>query len=190
MIGYLTLAQSQGEMERLLIELVQAGIDEERLKELFPGILGGIDIDLIKKIKLQQRIVSPVSLWKIAAPVMMASNNWAVSGWKTASGKPILSNDPHLEVNRLPNVWYEIVLKTEDRYAIGATMPGAPAILIGRNPDLAWSVTYSFMDGIDSWIEYCREGKYWREPDRWIQFAEREEKIKRKKKDPFKVVFF
>ena len=190
MIGYLTLAQSQGEMERLLIELVQAGIDEERLQELFPGILGGIDIDLIKKIKLQQRIVSPVSLWNIAAPVMMASNNWAVSGWKTVSGKPILSNDPHLEVNRLPNVWYEIVLKTEDRYAIGATMPGAPAILIGRNPDLAWSVTYSFMDGIDSWIEYCREGKYWREPDRWIQFAEREEKIKRKKKDPVTVVFF
>jgi len=190
MIGYLTLAQSQGEMERLLIELVQAGIEEERLQELFPGILGGIDIDLIKKIKLQQRIVSPVSLWNIAAPVMMASNNWAVSGWKTVSGKPILSNDPHLEVNRLPNVWYEIVLKTEDRYAIGATMPGAPAILIGRNPDLAWSVTYSFMDGIDSWIEYCREGKYWREPDRWTQFSEREEKIKRKKKDPVTVVFF
>jgi len=189
MVGYLTLAQSQGEMERLLIELVQAGIDEERLKELFPGILGGIDIDLVKKIKLQERIVSPVSLWNIAAPVMMASNNWAVSGWKTASGKPILSNDPHLEVNRLPNVWYEIVLKAEDRYVIGATMPGAPAILIGRNSDLAWSVTYTFMDGTDSWIEYCKKGKYLREPDRWIQFAEKEEIIKRKKKDPVKVVF-
>jgi penicillin amidase len=189
MIGYLTLAQSQGEMERLLIELVQAGIDEERLKELFPGILGGMDIDLVKKIKLQERIVSPVSLWNVAAPLMMASNNWAVSGWKTASGKPILSNDPHLEVNRLPNVWYEIVLKTEDRYVIGATMPGAPAIIIGRNSDLAWSATYTFMDGTDSWIEYCKKGKYFREPDRWIQFAEKEEIIKRKKKDPVKVVF-
>ena len=57
MIGYLTLAQSQGEMERLLIELVQAGIDEERLQELSPGILKGLDIDLIKKIQLQERIV-------------------------------------------------------------------------------------------------------------------------------------
>ena len=107
MIGYLTLAQSQGEMERLLIEFVQAGMDEERLNELFPGILGGLDIDLIKKIELQERIVSPVSLWNLAAPLMMASNNWAVSGKKTVSGKPILANDPHLEVNRLTNVWYE-----------------------------------------------------------------------------------
>ena len=49
MIGYLTLAQSQGEMERLLIELVQAGIDEQRLNELFPGILGGSILILSKR---------------------------------------------------------------------------------------------------------------------------------------------
>ncbi|MBW1869195.1 MAG: penicillin acylase family protein, partial [Deltaproteobacteria bacterium] len=155
MIGYLTLAQSQGEMERLLIEFVQAGMDEERLNELFPGILGGLDIDLVKKIELQERLVSPPSLWNIAAPLMMASNNWAVSGKKTVSGKPILSNDPHLEVNRLPNVWYEMVLETIDGYAMGGTMPGAPALLVGRNQNLAWSATYTFMDGTDSWIEKC-----------------------------------
>ncbi|MBU8849671.1 MAG: penicillin acylase family protein [Desulfobacterales bacterium] len=190
MVGYLTLAQSQGEMQRLFIECVQAGLDEERLNELFPGILGGVDFDLIKKIKLAERLVSPVSLWNIAAPLMMASNNWAVSGKKTASGKPILSNDPHLEVNRLPNIWYEIVLKTKDRYAMGGTMPGVPALLVGRNPDLAWSATYTFMDGTDSWIEKCNEGKYLREPDIWSDFIQREEIIKRKKKDPVKVVFY
>lgn len=190
MIGYLTLAQSQGEMERLFIEFVQAGMDEERLNELFPGILEGLDIDLIKKIKLQQRLVSPVSLWNTAAPLMMASNNWAVSGKKTASGKPILSNDPHLEVNRLPNVWYEMVLKTKDRYAMGGTMPGAPALLVGRNPDLAWSATYTFMDGTDSWIEKCKDGKYMRGHGEWTHFTEREEIIKRKKKDPVKAIFY
>ncbi|MCD4720981.1 MAG: penicillin acylase family protein [Desulfobacula sp.] len=190
MIGYLTLAQSQGEMERLFIEFVQAGMDEDRLNELFPGILGGLDMDLIKKIKLADRLVSPASLWNIAAPVMMASNNWAVSGKKTASGKPILSNDPHLEINRLPNIWYEIVLKTKDGYAMGGTMPGAPALLVGRNQDLAWSATYTFMDGIDSWIEKCKDGKYMCEPDKWSHFIERKETIKRKKKDSVKVVFY
>ena len=189
MIGYLTLSQSQGEMERLLIEFVQAGMDEERLNELFPGILGGLDIDLVKKIGLQERLVSPPSLWN-GAPLMMASNNWAVSGKKTVSGKPILSNDPHLEVNRLPNVWYEMVLKTTEGYAMGGTMPGAPALLVGRNRNLAWSATYTFMDGTDSWIEKCKEGKYMREPDKWGDFTEREELIKRKKKDPVKVIFF
>ncbi len=190
MIGYLTLAQSQGEMERLFIEFVQAGMDEERLNELFPGILGGLDIDLIKKITLQERLVSPASLWNTAAPLMMASNNWAVSGKKTASGKPILSNDPHLEVNRLPNIWYEMALKTKDGYAMGGTMPGAPALLVGRNPDLAWSATYTFMDSSDSWIEKCKDGSYFREPCEWTPFAERQEIIKRKKKDPVKVVFY
>ena len=177
-------------MERLLIELVQAGMDTERLKELFPRILGGLDIDLIKKIKLQERIVSPASLWDIAAPVMMKSNNWAVSGRKTASGKPILANDPHLEIKRLPNVWYEMVLKNKDWYAMGGTMPGVPAILVGRNPDLAWSATYTFMDSTDSWVEQCKNGGYLREPEKWLRFTEREEIIKRKKKEAVKVVFY
>ncbi|MBW2612693.1 MAG: penicillin acylase family protein [Deltaproteobacteria bacterium] len=189
MVGYLTLAQSQGEMERLFIEFVQAGIDTEKLDELFPGILGELDIDLVKKIRLQERLVSPVSLWNLAAPLMMASNNWAVSGKKTASGKPMLANDPHLEINRLPNVWYEIVLQTEDTHAMGATMPGLPAIIVGRNPELAWSATYTFMDSTDSWIEKCKNGAYLREPDQWVPFDAREETILRKKKDPVTVVF-
>lgn len=190
MIGYLTLAQSQGEMERLFIEFVQAGMDEARLNELFPGILGGLDTDLVKKIKLSDRLVSPASLWNIAAPVMMASNNWVVAGKKTTSGKPVIANDPHLEVNRLPNVWYEMALKTADSYAMGGTMPGAPALLVGRNPDLAWTATYTFMDATDSWIEKCKDGKYFREPDQWVAFSQRKEVIQRKKKAPVTVTFY
>ncbi len=190
MIGYLTLAQSQGEMERLLIEMIQAGLDETKLHELFPKILGGLDMDLIKEIKLQERIVSPASLWNIAAPLAMASNNWVVSGTKTASGKPILSNDPHLEVNRLPNVWYEMAVKTGEGYSVGANMPGIPALLVGRNNNVSWGATYTFMDGTDSWIEKCSGGKYLRSTDQWIPFRERKEIIKRKKKDPVTVTFY
>jgi len=190
MIGYLTLAQSQGEMERLFIEMVQAGVDEARLHDLFPGILGGMDMALIKRIWLEERLVDPVSLWNIAPAVMMASNNWVVSGGKTASGAPMLANDPHLEVNRLPNVWYEMVLKTDDTYAMGGTMPGAPALLVGRNPHLSWGATYTFMDGTDSWIEHCKNGKYRRGEDAWEPFTRREEVIHRKKKGPITVVFY
>ncbi|MEE4607257.1 MAG: penicillin acylase family protein [Desulfobacteraceae bacterium] len=190
MIGYLTLAQSQGEMERLLIELVQVGLDRERLDELFPGILGGLDVELIQKIDLQERIVAPAALWNLAAPAAMASNNWVVSGQKTASGMPILANDPHLEINRLPNVWYEVVVKIAGRWAMGANMPGVPALLIGRNPDLAWGATYTFMDATDSWIEKCKDGCYWREPEGWVPFKKRTETIRRKKKAPVVVTFY
>lgn len=190
MLGYLTLSQSQGEMERLLVEMVQAGISEEKLHELFPGILQELDVGLIKKIKLQERIVSPPSLWNTGAPQFMASNNWVVSGERTASGKPILANDPHLEVNRLPNIWYEAVLKTPDRYLMGASIPGLPAVLIGRNPDLAWGATYTFMDATDAWIEYCKDGRYYREPGEWQAFHQRRETIFRKKKTSVEVVFY
>jgi penicillin amidase len=190
MIGYLTLAQSQGEMERFFLELVQAGVDEERLHELFPGILGELDVELLKKIRLQERIVSPESLWNIAPPLMMASNNWVVSGGKTRSGKPILANDPHLEVNRLPNVWYEIAMTAGGRYAIGATMPGVPAVLVGRTPDLAWGATYTFMDATDSWVEKCANGSCWREDEGWRPFRHRKEVIKRRKKAPLEKIFY
>jgi penicillin amidase len=168
MVGYLTLAQSQDEIERLLVELVQGDISKEKLDELFPGILAGLDIDLIKKVTLNERIVPPNILWNSAAPRMMASNNWVISGNKTASGKPIVANDPHLEVNRLPNVWCEIALQSQGRYIFGGSMPGFPGVLSGRGTDVAWGVTAGFVDACDSWIEQCKDGKYYREDgDQW-----------------------
>ncbi len=191
MVGYLTLVQSQAEIELLFVELVQAGIEEAKLEELFPGILGGLDIELLKKVTLEDRIVSADLLWQTAVPRMMASNNWVISGQKTASGKPILANDPHLETNRLPNIWSEIVLKCQDRFFIGGSMPGFPGILTGRSSDIAWGVTYAFIDSVDSWIERCKDGQYYREDgEQWLDFQRRSETIKRKKKADVIVTFY
>jgi penicillin G amidase len=190
MTGYLTLAQSQAEMERLIVEMVQAGVEREKLEELFPGQLEGLDADLLRQVRLVERVV-PVELFS-AGVRMMASNNWVVSGARTSSGFPILANDPHLEVNRLPAVWYEAVAKTPDRWIIAATMPGLPAFICGRNPDLAWGVTYSFLDGLDSWIERCRDGRFLREgaDAGWKPFSRRVETIKRKGREPVEAVFW
>ena len=95
MVAYLTLCQSQDEMERLFVEMVQNDVPEVLLQELFPGILGGLDIDLIKKVTLPETIVPSSSLWSIAIPRMMASNNWVISGKKTASGKAMSACDHH-----------------------------------------------------------------------------------------------
>jgi len=190
MTGYLTLAQSQAELERLFIEMAQAGVDRARLEELFPGILDGCDEDLLKQVKLSERIVPASVKWNSALPRLMASNNWVVSGERTASSKAMLANDPHLETNRLPNVWYEIVLKCGERYAMGATMPGLPAMLIGRTNDLAWGATYTFMDAIDSWIERCKDGKYRYDDKTWRAFQMRKEIITRKKQEPVEITFY
>ncbi len=191
MVGYLTLSQSQGEIERLLVEMVQADVSLDKLEALFPGLLGELDVELIKQVKLHERIVNPETLWNLAAPRAMASNNWVISGSKTHSGKPILANDPHLEVNRLPNIWSEIVLSCSGRTLMGGSMPGMPGILVGRGPELSWGATYSFIDAVDSWIERVRDGKYYREDDdQWHAFSVRSEVIKRKKKEPVTVKFY
>ncbi len=189
MIGYLTLAQSQEEIERLFVEMVQAGLSREKLEALFPGNLDEADFDLLRAVRLEARIVTPASLWNSGAPRMMASNNWVISGARTASGNAILANDPHLETNRLPAVWSEMVLSCCGRYVMGATMPGTPGILVGRSPEVAWGVTYAFIDAVDSWVEDCRDGKY-RKGDQWLAFKTRTETIKRKKSADVTLTFY
>jgi penicillin amidase len=81
----------------------------------------------------------------------LGSNNWAVSGKKTASGYPILCNDPHLQL-MLPSIWYEVQLHTPGGNAYGASLPGLPGIVIGFNEDIAWGMTNVGHDVLD-WYE-------------------------------------
>lgn len=195
-IGYLTLAQSQAEMERLLVEMIQAGVSDELLAALFPDIEDlptAEDRELLERVHLTERIVPPRLAWHSPVPRTMASNNWVLAGRRTESGSARLANDPHLEVNRLPNVWYEMAFRfggESGDYWLGATMPGIPAPLVGRNRHLAWGATYAFMDAIDSWIEDCRDGQYRRGDDGWNDFLVRRETIRRKKGDDIEVRFY
>ncbi|HEV3141994.1 MAG TPA: penicillin acylase family protein [Vicinamibacterales bacterium] len=70
----------------------------------------------------------------------LGSNNWVVDGTLTASGKPLLANDPHLGT-RLPSTWYLAHLSAPDFDVIGATLPGTPAVALGRNRFIAWGAT-------------------------------------------------
>ena len=70
----------------------------------------------------------------------LGSNNWAISPDKTAQGKAILCNDPHLKLN-LPSIWFEIQIQTPLFNAYGASLPGAPGIISGFNDHIAWGIT-------------------------------------------------
>ncbi len=73
------------------------------------------------------------------------SNNWALSGERTASGKPILCNDPHLALN-LPSLWFEMQLSAPGVNVYGATLPGAPGVVIGFNDRVSWGFTNNYRD--------------------------------------------
>lgn len=76
------------------------------------------------------------------------SNNWAISAEKSATGNPMLANDPHLTLN-LPSIWYVMQLSTPEYSAMGVTLPGALGVISGWNEDIAWGVTNATRDLLD-----------------------------------------
>ncbi len=191
--GWVSLAQSQGEMERLLVDLVRAGAREPLLEELFPGQLGMLDGELLGSLRPGEPLIPDAVRWNPALPRAVASNNWVIAPQRTRSGRAILANDPHLDVGRLPAVWSEVAVRCGERWCLAATMPGLPGLLLGRTNDLAWGATYAFMDAVDSWIEDCREGRCRRTADgeeTWAAVRERAETIHRRGADPLTVTFF
>jgi len=81
-----------------------------------------------------------------------ASNAWVVTGPRTADGKALLANDPHL-LPAVPGLWYELELIGHDLHVAGLALPGVPLVLIGHNADLAWGLTSAIADTQDLFLE-------------------------------------
>lgn len=80
------------------------------------------------------------------------SNNWAVDGTKTATGKPILCNDPHLGFS-LPSIWYTAHMSVRGENVAGVTFPGSPVCVLGQNDHIGWGVTNMQSDTVDYFVE-------------------------------------
>ncbi len=180
LMAWVGLSASQWACETLLVELAQAGVADEKLRELFGSDLDGCDFDLLRSIVLVTRLTPEVRGAARVVGSLAGSNAWAVGPGRSRSGKPILANDMHLEVNRLPAVWYEAILSWPGHSVLGTTVPGLPAIVAGRNRHLAWGATYSAADTCDFFVEDCRDGKY-RRGDDWHRFTVITETIRRQR---------
>jgi penicillin amidase len=109
------------------------------------------------------------------------SNNWVVSGAHTASGKPLLSNDMHLDL-RIPNVWYEAHLTAGDFDVAGVTLPGVPFVIAGHNRSIAWGFTNLGPNVEDLYIETFNDKGEYLTPQGWVQPEHRKEIIRVKGK--------
>ena len=115
----------------------------------------------------------------------IGSNNWALSGKLTSSGKPLLANDPHLGLSA-PSIWYFAHLDAPGMNVIGATLPGIPAVVLGRTDQFAWTYTNTNPDVQDLYIEQIdskNPGMY-RGPDGLLPFKVRQEIIDIKGSSP------
>ena len=114
------------------------------------------------------------------------SNNWAISGEKSASGNPILANDPHLGLN-LPSIWFVMQLSTPQHKAFGATIPGALGVISGFNQHIAWGETNATRDVIDWYkVEFNADRTHYSYDGKWRALSSRVEEIKIKGKTAFK----
>ncbi|GAB3765365.1 penicillin acylase family protein [Spirosoma pomorum] len=108
----------------------------------------------------------------------IGSNNWAVGAQKSATGHPILSNDPHLGLS-LPSIWYQMQLVSPTVNVYGATLPGAPHVIIGFNKNVAWGVTNVGADVLDFYsIQFQdKSRKTYRHNNQWKPVSTRIETI-------------
>jgi penicillin amidase len=89
---------------------------------------------------------------RFGSPLAFGSNNWVVDGKKSATGKPLLANDPHLGLS-LPSIWYTAHVVAPGLNVTGVTFAGFPYAVIGHNDHVAWGFTNLQSDAVDYFIE-------------------------------------
>jgi penicillin amidase len=121
-----------------------------------------------------------------AKPKGIGSNNWAVHGSKTASGGPILCNDPHLTLS-FPSIWYVVHLNAPGVNTLGASLPGAPLVIIGFNDSIAWGVTNGQRDLVDWYKIKFKDGTrdQYLSDGKWVASKKRVEEIKIRGREPY-----
>ncbi|MFB6360745.1 MAG: penicillin acylase family protein [Halobacteriales archaeon] len=102
------------------------------------------------------------------SPDGIGSNSWVVSGEHTASGAPLLANDPHLQLS-VPPVWYELQLRTDTMRSHGVAFPGVPLPVIGTTDVGAWGFTNAGTDTI-GFYRYDIDGDRYRYRGEWREF--------------------
>ncbi|MBP9663376.1 MAG: penicillin acylase family protein [Pyrinomonadaceae bacterium] len=126
-----------------------------------------------EQVEARRRSLEKIGLY---AEELAASNNWVISGKRTADGRPILANDPHLAPSA-PGIWYLIHLSAPTMRVAGVTLPGVPGVVLGHNENIAWGATNVGPDVQDLYIEtFDTKGKY-KTPAGWETPVVRREAI-------------
>ena len=117
-----------------------------------------------------------------------ASNAWAAAPTRSANGGTLLANDPHLGFTA-PSIWYLARLNLSSGAVTGGTIPGIPAVLVGRSEALGWALTSSYLDDQDLFMEELDpdDSTRYRTADGWASFETRRSIIQVADADPVTV---
>jgi penicillin amidase len=173
-------SQLSSEVLRARASLV---LPEARVRDLLPddpgqaiaalpdyaGLMPGV-LPTAAPVRLAADPLSPFAPAALAG----ASNAWAAAPARSAAGGTLLANDPHLGFTA-PTIWYLARLQLSTGGVIGATIPGVPAILLGRSEQVGWGLTSSYLDDLDVHVEQLdpENPEQYRTPDGWKAFETR-----------------
>jgi len=175
---------SRNYWDELLHVVLRQNLSAQEMDDLFPAYPDDTPLPPLPDLEyLYAHLAKPVeTILHHAAlkPVAgMGSNNWALTGSRTMSGRPILANDPHLKLT-IPAPWYLAHISTPGMNLVGATLPGIPALILGRNDSVAWAFTNTGADSQDLYLERSppEHTEFYETPDGITHYETRTETIK------------
>lgn len=118
--------------------------------------------------------------------VFQGSNNWAVSGARTATGKPLLANDMHLGFG-MPGIWYQMHQVIPGKLDVtGLVLPGEPLVVVGHNDSIAWGMTNAYVENVDFYLETINpdDTDQYKFNGSWRHMKVQKEEIRIKKEEP------
>ena len=125
----------------------------------------------------------PPGLEWLSSDTHALSNSWVVSGSRTATGRPLLANDPHLAIE-MPSVWWEAHIMSPALNVTGVTIPGIPFVIIGHNERIGWGLTNVGADVQDFFIEQLDPSRQkYLQGDRWVPLETRHHAIRVRGRD-------
>jgi len=168
--------------EEMVVDLVYDYPKEKSL--IYPDFkLELAKLDIKNNFLRHGRLLNEMGLF-----VFSGSNNWAVSGKKSVTGKPLLANDMHLGLNA-PGIWYQMHQVVEEKLNVtGVLLPGQPMIVAGHNDHIAWGFTNVMVDGMDFYLEKVNPDNpnQYEFNGEWRNMEVREETINIKDSEPIK----
>ncbi|MEL3971223.1 penicillin acylase family protein [Rossellomorea oryzaecorticis] len=165
-------------------------LSEDKAYDLFPSYPEGAP-EILSSIGDLSINIEESFAGAVIPPEFNGSNNWVVSGEKTANGKPLLADDPHLSLGT-PSIWYQMHLKSPEVNVSGVIFAGIPGIILGHNEKIAWGVTNTGPDVQDLYIEkrHKKDSSLFLYDNRWEEATFIQEPILVKGKDeiPYEVI--
>ena len=160
LLGYMAWDLNGSWNSEILLHLLIARLGREKSADFFPRsdsiqhcIYGLHESDATALDWRSELLGISSTLQDLGLQIFHGSNNWVISGSKTATGKPILANDMHLGFS-IPGVWYQIHQVIPGKLDVtGVILPGEPFVVAGHNQHIAWGLTNVMNDDIDFYSE-------------------------------------